>query len=480
MFKRFGFCISMFLGCLFIGWACEQPENQIVTPEVDPLRDYAAESKSEYRYEHYKTIDGAGYTTHILKMISGKWLTTEQVEDPEWWHWVKLVVPETVTSTTSLLFIGGGKRENKEPDDADDHIRELATRTQTIVIQLHNVPNQPVFFKGDKEQRGRFEDDLIAYGWRQFLEKGGDQEDVEWLPRLPMTRAAIRAMDAATSYASEALNQTLENFVVAGASKRGWTTWTTAVADDRVIAIAPIVIDLLNIVPSFQHHWQTYGEWSPAVEDYVREGVMDWMGSDEFSSLLAAVEPYSYLERLALPKMLINAAGDEFFLPDSWQFYWDDLQGEHHIRYVPNTGHSLDETDAIQTLLAFYQSIVLNLPRPDFQWQVVGDEIHLQTAPDSPPAEVRLWQALNEQARDFRIYVAGDAWTSTSVPLSEDGTYRLTVDPPENGWKGFFVELTFDGPQDIPFKLTTGIVVVPNTYPFPKFSPQVPKGRRSE
>jgi len=46
---------------------------------------------------------------------------------------------------------------------------------------------------------------------------------------------------------------------------------------------------------------------------------------------------------LTLPKMLINACDDEFFLNDSWQFYWNDLVGEKHIRYVPNTGHSLDD-----------------------------------------------------------------------------------------------------------------------------------------
>ena len=58
-------------------------------------------------------------------------------------------------------------------------------------------------------------------------------------------------------------------FVVSGASKRGWTTWTTAAVDKRVVAIIPIVIDLLNVEPSFEHHWQAYGFWAPAIKDYV-------------------------------------------------------------------------------------------------------------------------------------------------------------------------------------------------------------------
>ena len=43
-------------------------------------------------------------------------------------------------------------------------------------------------------------------------------------------------------------------FVIAGASKRGWTTWSTAAVDDRVVGIVPIVIDTLNVAKSAAHH----------------------------------------------------------------------------------------------------------------------------------------------------------------------------------------------------------------------------------
>ena len=75
----------------------------------------------------------------------------------------------------------------------------------------------------------------------------------------------------------------MQRFVVSGASKRGWTTWTTAAVDRRVVAIAPAVIDLLNVVPSFTHHWQAYGAWSDAVKDYV-EQKGSWTGSTRRSS----------------------------------------------------------------------------------------------------------------------------------------------------------------------------------------------------
>ena len=43
----------------------------------------------------------------------------------------------------------------------------------------------------------------------------------------------------------------VDKFVVSGGSKRGWTTWTTAAVDRRVVAIMPAVIDLLNLEKSF-------------------------------------------------------------------------------------------------------------------------------------------------------------------------------------------------------------------------------------
>ena len=38
----------------------------------------------------------------------------------------------------------------------------------------------------------------------------------------------------------------LKKFMVAGGSKRGWTTWTTAAVDKRVFGAIPIVMDMLD------------------------------------------------------------------------------------------------------------------------------------------------------------------------------------------------------------------------------------------
>lgn len=45
----------------------------------------------------------------------------------------------------------------------------------------------------------------------------------------------------------------VEKFLVSGASKRGWTAWLVGGVDDRVVAIAPIVMDMLNFQPVGGH-----------------------------------------------------------------------------------------------------------------------------------------------------------------------------------------------------------------------------------
>jgi PhoPQ-activated pathogenicity-related protein len=317
-------------------------------------------------------------------------------------------------------------------------------------------------FTDDPARKPRVEDDMIAYTWDKFLRTG----DERWPARLPMTKSVVRAMDAITAFAGtvEGGGTKVGRFVLSGASKRGWTTWTTAAVDSRVIAIAPAVIDMLNLEPSFVHHYRAYGAWSDAVNDYIEHGIMDWMGTREFRKLLEIEEPYEYRDRLTLPKLIINAAGDEFFLPDSSRFYFDDLQGEKHVRYVPNASHSLDKSDALETLRAFYAAIVAGTPRPDVRWTFERDG-SIEVVSRDRPSAVRLWQATNPSARNFRMDVLGPAYRSTPLPASGPNTWVARVPVPRSGWTAFFVELTFPGPATHPLKVTSGIRVVPDTLP---------------
>jgi PhoPQ-activated pathogenicity-related protein len=259
---------------------------------------------------------------------------------------------------------------------------------------------------------------------------------------------------------------TIDGFVVAGASKRGWTAWTTAAVDRRVVAVVPIVIDLLNIVPSFQHHLAVYGYYAPAVADYEEMGVMARFTTPRFRELMAIEEPYEYRQRLTMPKYMVNAAGDQFFVPDSWQFYFDQLPGVKSLRYVPNADHSLRGSDAWLSVLAWYHAFLNNRPLPQFTWQIEKNGTIRVRSKDAPSA-VTLWQATNPGARDFRLSSIGAKWRSSPLKVGSTGEYVARVVRPFRGYTASMVELTFpSGVPEAPFKFTTGVKVTPDAEPF--------------
>lgn len=426
------------------------------------LDRYVAAPDASYGYQLVNTVAGKGFTTFVLEMTSQSWLTTNEVNRPLWKHWMTITRPETVSSSTSLLFIGGGSNEREAPKQADGNLIKAALATKSVVTELRMVPNQPLVFVGDGQKR--VEDSLIAYCWDKYLRTG----DERWPTRLPMTKSAVRAMDTVTAFCagSEGGEVQVDSFVVAGGSKRGWTTWTTAAVDKRVVAVVPIVIDMLNIEPSFIHHWEAYGFYAPAVGDYTAMGIMGWQGTKEYRNLMKIEEPYEYRDRLTMPKFIINGTGDQFFLPDSSQFYFHDLLGTKYLRYVPNGDHSLRETDAYETLVACYHAVLTKAALPQFSW-TTGADGSLRVQTQTQPAAVKLWQATNPNARDFRVESIGRVWTSTDLTPQEDGIYVGKVAKPEKGWTAYLVELTYPAKGSAaPFKFTTEVRVLPNVLPY--------------
>ncbi len=438
--------------------------------ERTALDRYVKAPDTNYSFRLASTVKGDGYTTYMIDMISQAWLTTNEVAHPLWQHWLTIVKPDKVSSSTAMLFISGGSHKTNPPAKAEANMIQIAKETDTVVASLSNVPNQPTVFAG--ETKGRTEDSLIAYTWDKFLRTG----DEKWPARLPMTKAAVRALDTITAFCAsdEGGKVTVDKFFVAGGSKRGWTTWTTAAVDDRVIAIAPIVIDMLNIRPSFQHHWEVYGFYAPAVIDYTRARIMDWDGTPEYKALMKIEEPYEYRDRLTLPKFLVNASGDQFFVPDSAQFYWKDLTGVKYTRYVPNADHSLKGSDAWMSLLAFYNATVKGSKLPKFDWSLQSDG-SIRVNPTDKPSAVKLWQATNPTARDFRVDSIGEAWKSTDLKDEGGGVYTAKVAKPEQGWTAFFAELTYENGTSAPYKFTTQVRVIPEVKPFKYEQPKAPR-----
>ncbi|MFP6738909.1 MAG: PhoPQ-activated protein PqaA family protein, partial [Planctomycetota bacterium] len=342
---------------------------------------------------------------------------------------------------------------------------EMALDSGKIVSRLGMVPNQPIGFA--PEFRGRIEDDLVAHTWNLYMETG----DQGWLARWPMVKSAVRAMDTVEEFLASPPSAgfedplEVEGFIVTGASKRGWTTWLTGATDARVSAIVPVVTDVLNVIPSMDHHYAAYGFWAPAVRDYEEQGIMARKNEGIYRDLIRLVDPYYYRDQLQIPKYIVNSAGDQFFLPDSSQFYFDELPGENYLRYVPNTDHSLSNCDARESIAAYTSLVAAGAPRPKFSWSMEADgSIRVSTA--DQPTEVRLWQAVNPDARDFRLVTLGAAWSSRLLRSDGHGVYHVRVRLPEKGWIAFFVELTYTAAPGKKLKFTTAVRVLPNVLPY--------------
>jgi PhoPQ-activated pathogenicity-related protein len=429
------------------------------------LDRYIAKADPAYSWKLEKTIAGERCKAFVLKLTSQTWRSDKEVDRPVWTHWLTIVKPNNTNGNKALLFIGGGNNNDAAPVAINERSQRFAVETNTVIAELGMVPNQPLFFSDSKDQ-GRFEDDLIAYSRVKQMKSGDDL----WLVRLAMVKSGVRALDAIQEFmASEAGGGLkIDNFVVSGGSKRGWTTWLVATVDKRVIAIIPAVIDALNSEEITRHHFEAYGFFSTALNDYVNHKLFpDKIGTPEYQHILAIEDPYNYLkrERLKIPKFLINASGDQFFLPDNSQFYYDKIQGEKHIRYVPNAKHNLAGSDASESMLAFYEAVLNNRPRPQFSWKKEKDGSLVVTFKDKPK-EVMLWQATNPKARDFRVDIIGKAYASTTLKETKPGVYVGKVEKPAAGFTAFFVELTYDSGGKYPFKFTTEVSVVPDVLPF--------------
>jgi PhoPQ-activated pathogenicity-related protein len=109
--------------------------------------------------------------------------------------------------------------------------------------------------------------------------------------------------------------------------------------------------------------------------------------------------------------------------------------------------------------------IIADRPRPEIDWTFADDGTIRVTA-DAAPKSVVLWQAVNPNARDFRVETIGKAYHSTPLVAQADGSYVARVAAPEKGWSASFVELEFDSGGAFSFRVSTGVEVLPKTRPF--------------
>jgi PhoPQ-activated pathogenicity-related protein len=313
----------------------------------------------------------------------------------------------------------------------------LAEKIKSPVAILYHVPNQPLL-------GGKGEDALIAETFVRAL----TTRDDTWPLLLPMVKSVVKAMDALQAFGKEEWKQSPESFVVTGASKRGWTTYLTAAADPRVKAIAPMVFDMLNMKEQLPHQIKSFGAPSDQIGDYTKLGLTALPDDENVRKLFALVDPYSYREKITVPKLILLGNNDAYWTADALNLYWDGLKGDKWVLYVPNAGHNLQQTKfglpdysrVVNGLTAFARTQIHSDPLPAMTWKHADEEGKqvLTVSSKTPFKTGRGWVA-KSPTMDFRKAT----WEEVPAKLKED-TATVTVTPPEKGCQAFYGELEFE------------------------------------
>ena len=408
---------------------------------------YLAKPDASYAWKEVgEPLQQAGTTLITLRMVSQTW------QGIEWKHWLRLFEPEKLDHAKDCLLIVSGGRHRDEPGDAKSKeaqfLMQLAKDTGSVVALIEQVPFQPMF-------DDLYEDEIIAHTFVRFLET----RDESWPLLLPMVKSAQRAMDTVSAWTKKHRGegrQAVERFVITGASKRGWTSWLTAAHDERVIGTAPMVIDTLNFRRQMPHQIHAWGEYSEEIGDYTELGLTDEIQEPKSKRLLELVDPWTYRERLTVPKLLLIGTNDRYWPVDAIKHYLGDLRGETRIHYVPNAGHGLGNgLSATQAIGGFYRHLIEEEPLPSFSWktQAGEDATRLIIRAETAPERVRLWTAARPD-RDFRPA------RFKSELLSADGmTYEARIPHPESGYVAAYADLLFADPAGRRFTLSTQVDV---------------------
>ena len=418
---------------------------------TSPLRDYLAKEDASFHWHKVREGEIAG--TQYVELI----LTSQTWRDIVWKHRLFVIKPEqAATNRHAMLIIAGGtwNQEFADPSFKDPPAKEavlfatLAQQLRSPVAVLLQVPQQPIF-------DGKKEDEIISYTFEQYLDTG----DPEWPLLLPMVKSAVRGMDAVQEFCKEQWSLPIESFTVTGASKRGWTTWLAGASDLRVTAIAPMVIDMLNLGLQMDHQQDTWGKFSEQIHDYTERSLPQRMKTSAGESLLQIVDPLAYRESLKLPKLIILGTNDPYWTLDALNLYWPQLLGQKHILYVPNNGHGLkDFPRVLGGISALHEQAKGGDELPDLTWsfQEESDKVTLSIKTDTPPIKCQVWSA-NSRTRDFR----DSLWTASEVSGSGDA-YTYQLDIPETGSKALFGEVLY-AREHLPLHLSTNVKIIRST-----------------
>ena len=408
------------------------------------LRSYVDKPEPAFQWQQKTTIEReqSGDRIYDLQFVSQVW------QGETWRHQLQVYRPQNAAPTAKMfLWVTGG---SATPETISLGM-ELARKIKAPVAFLYDIPNQPLL-EGNLR-----EDDLIAETFVRYLKS----KDDSWPLLLPMVKSVVKAMDVLQSFGKKEWREPIDKFIVAGASKRGWTTWLTAAVDKRVGAIAPVVIDVLNMRAQMSRQVQAFGAYSARLRPYSSRGLLPIPETPAGQRLLNMVDPWAYRDRLTMPKLIVNGTNDLYWATDALNLYWDGIPNDKWVLYIPNAGHNLRRQDRpqreqlddlITSLAAFSRHQINGTPMPSLSWkhENFNGKLRLTIDANSAPTGARLWIARSATS-DFRTV----KWHEQAVSFS-DGKIVAEVMAPEAGHLAFFGELDYEV-DGLPYHLSTQV-----------------------
>lgn len=402
----------------------------VAAPGWADLEKYVRKPEPAFRWELKGRLEQSGDRIYDLHFVSQIW------QEITWEHQLQVYQPQGVgPNAAMLLWITGGSARPA-------HISmglELARKIGAPAAFLFHIPNQPLL-----ESKLR-EDDLIAETFVRYLKT----RDENWPLLLPMVKSVVKAMDVLQAFSKREWSEPIQRFILSGSSKRGWTAWLTAAVESRVKAIAPAVIDTLNMRAQMPRQLEAFGAYSARLAPYINRGLVPIPETAEGKRLLSMVDPWTYRDRLILPKLIINGSNDFYWVTDALNLYWEGLKGDKWVLYVPNAGHDLlrqDKAnldrfaDVVNGLAAFarYQMSDRPMPRLTWKYDKANGKLRLTVEAKPAPTGARLWVA-QASTQDFRKA----KWREQPVIVSK-GRVIGEVTPPEEGYLAYYSELDYE------------------------------------
>jgi len=404
---------------------------------ANELINYVNKIDDSYSYKMSKlqVTSDQSVSVSTIDLVSQKWQGVELK------HKVQLFYPSNALITDTALLVNTG-------GDLSDDWTQIGAYVAKImacpIVVVYNIPNQPMWDKS--------EDSLITYTFQKAFEA---KDYSEWPLLLTTTKSVIKSMDAIEDLTKEKYDNPIENFIVTGASKRGWTTWlVAATGDKRVTGIAPIVFDFLDFKSQLKHQKEYYNNTlSNSLSDYTNSRFDEAVNTPEGEALLSVVDPFSYIDNIKIPKLIINGTNDPYWTLDSSSLYFDKLKGDSYLWYSVNGGHELGFSEGskssgltkmiplISVMRAFVYKVAMDKNMDSFKWNWEKSDDNIKCVIDVDPQKVveAYYYVAENETMDFRNVT----WKQVKLE-KKDGKYEFSSVVSKTGHRAGYIELKFN------------------------------------